>query len=150
MLSTQSGGRRRKGTIFKAVLFVFSIHLCVWQSMALLEMAEPPPAHGKWRMNSLVWFALENSFCFTYWAVFISAHHFSHFHSSNSLPHPIVWEQVSGWGGLSCHLGLNHNKMQIKPGITLWLRAAVGTEPWGSTVTPALWLKWHWGTKGTT
>lgn len=52
---------------------------------------------GKWGMNSLADFACMYSFCLLYEAVFISTHGFSHFCSSDSLPHPYrdVSEQLS-------------------------------------------------------
>lgn len=55
-----------------------------------------------WWMKSLFYFACVHDFCFLCWTVFVSSHKFSHFYSSNSLPHCSGREWASGSVGPSC------------------------------------------------
>jgi len=81
------------------MVFVFPSNPHAWWSPAFLEMAEHLPADGKWWMNSLFLFACACGFCFTYSTVFISAHRFSHFYPSSSLPRPTGGNE---WGAVWC------------------------------------------------
>lgn len=81
MLNMKEGGHSEYGICFPS-------HSYLWLSPALQRMAEHLPAQGKW-MNSFICFACVSSFCFTYETVFNSTYTISHFHSSDSLPHPM-------------------------------------------------------------
>lgn len=59
------GGRGRKGGMFGVMTFVFPSNCQRRWSPAFLEIAEHPPAHGKWWMNSMFCFACLCGICFT-------------------------------------------------------------------------------------
>lgn len=55
-------GKRREGVTSRGMAFVFPSSCYKWWSLAFLGMAEQLPAHAKWWMNSLFWFAWMCSF----------------------------------------------------------------------------------------
>ena len=59
-------------------------------------------------MNPFFCLACVRGFGLTYSTVFTSAHEFSHFYPSDSLPHPSRGEAASCSAVFSCRLGLNH------------------------------------------
>jgi len=65
---------------------VFPSNYYAWWRSAFLEVTEHLPANEKQWMNSFSCFACTYSFWFTYETVFMSAHEFSHFYLSDSLP----------------------------------------------------------------
>jgi len=77
-------------------------------SAAVLAVAEHLLVDGKKPTNSLQCFACSQGFCFTLWAVFISAQGFLHGYLPDSILHPAWGQWASSRVVLSCPPGLQH------------------------------------------
>lgn len=102
-----------RGGTFRVMAFCFPNHHYVWWSPAFLGMGDHLLPLGTLGNNSLFYFSDRIVVCDAFSSLIklsLSQPEFSHFYPSTFSPHSTDRKWVSCRGGLSCWLGLNHDK----------------------------------------